>query len=279
MTIQEFKEEVLSSKIAPDNFEQIYDKFVQYQELALKTLKEVHRLCEKNGIRYQLAYGSLLGAIRDGGQIPWDYDVDIVIPYEDKSKMIKALRENLSNEFYAWCPEIDERCGHTLMRITPVGYNSNAIHVDVFYVIGVPDDPIERKKFTAPIGKLYHTRTVKKHRLFSESNGSLKRFLGLLKEKLAYCFINCKHAENEYNDRCGKYKLDKSKYCISANNYADKHTFITDHLWDTHLVELSSGTFQITKYYDEILTAIYGDYLTVPPLKKRIQEVLSSFQH
>lgn len=278
MTTQEFKEEVLSSEFAPDNFEQIYDKFVQYQKLALKTLKEVHRLCEENGIRYQLAFGSLLGAIRDGGQIPWDYDVDIIIPYEDKCKMVKALRENLSKDFFAWCPEIDERCGHTLMRITPVGYDSDAIHVDVFYAIGVPDDPIQQKEFIAPIGKLYHTRSVKKMNILKKARGNWKSVIKLLIEKMRYSSISCNRAEKEFYNRCNKFKMNETTYCIPATNSAGKYIFNTNHFWDTELIDLSEGTFRVTKYYDEVLKIIYKDYMKVPALKSRIEEVLVHYK-
>ena len=48
---------------------------------------------------YQLAYGSLLGAIRDGGQITWDYDIDVFIPYEERGQLIEALNRDLKSEF------------------------------------------------------------------------------------------------------------------------------------------------------------------------------------
>ena len=97
MNQKEFYNEVKDSNICPDNFEKIYDEFQKYQKATLSTLKEFHRVCEINNIRYQLAYGSLLGAIRDGGQIPWDYDIDVILPIEEKSTLIKALDRDLNN--------------------------------------------------------------------------------------------------------------------------------------------------------------------------------------
>ena len=70
MNHAEFLEEVKSSPLCPENFEAIYADFQGFQKAALNTLKEVHRVCENNAIAYQVAYGSLLGLIRDGGQIP-----------------------------------------------------------------------------------------------------------------------------------------------------------------------------------------------------------------
>ena len=122
MKNQEFLEEVLQSNMCPKNFAEIYKEFEHYQSLAIETLREFHRICEKNAITYQLADGSLLGAIRDGGQIPWDYDVDVFVPYEEKDKLIESLRQELSDKYYFYCPEVNKKCRHFMMRVTPKGY-------------------------------------------------------------------------------------------------------------------------------------------------------------
>ncbi len=88
MDSSQFVNEVLNSDICPEGFEAIYEGFQTYQSDVLKVLKEFHRVCEKNGVTYQLAFGSLLGAIRDGGQIPWDYDIDVIVPFEEKGKLM-----------------------------------------------------------------------------------------------------------------------------------------------------------------------------------------------
>ena len=84
-----FYQEVKKTNICPPNFDRIFNDFNNYQDMILKVLYEVHRICEKNEIHYCLAYGSLLGLIRDHGQIPWDYDVDIFVPYIEKKAFIE----------------------------------------------------------------------------------------------------------------------------------------------------------------------------------------------
>ena len=59
-----------------------------------------NRICARNNISYCLAYGSLLGAVRDGGQIPWDYDIDVVISIKDREKLIDCLKQDLGEDFY-----------------------------------------------------------------------------------------------------------------------------------------------------------------------------------
>lgn len=76
MTFDEFEREALGSDLAQDIFKTDYAEFRKLQCLAWDALKEFCRICEKNNINYMLGFGSLLGAIRDGGQIPWDYDIE-----------------------------------------------------------------------------------------------------------------------------------------------------------------------------------------------------------
>ena len=276
MNANEFVEEVLASDICPDNFEDVYKRFQNYQKHALETLKEFHRLCESNEIRYQLAYGSLIGAIRDKGQIPWDYDVDVFVPYEDKSKLINALKTDLHPEFYAYCPEIDPKCDHTLMRISPAGFHSDAIHVDVFYIMALSNDAIEQKEMLQDIDRLFHARSVKKTHVLRDARGSKRRILKLIKEKIDYITLSQKAAETEYDHRCGLYRLEETNYCAPATFDGEKCVYLTSDLWDTELIDLPIGSFRITKDYDRTLRQYYGDYMTVPALDARLNEMKNS---
>lgn len=67
--------------------EQLKIDFIEFQEVIWKGLVDVTKICDQNQIWYQLAYGSLLGAVRDNGQIPWDYDIDIFVKYSDRKKL------------------------------------------------------------------------------------------------------------------------------------------------------------------------------------------------
>lgn len=278
MNSEEFLREALSSDICPIGFEVEYRRFQSYQNLALQALREFHRLCEKFGIRYQLAYGSLIGAIRDQGQIPWDYDIDVMIPYEDKSRLIDAIRKDLSLKFYAWCPEIRDDCDETLMRISPVGFNSDGIHVDVFYMMALPDDQRQQKTMLKNIDKLFHARSVKMTSILRGARGSKRRSLKMIKEKVLYLPWPQKYAEKEYDRRCGMYTLDQTPYCAPATYDAGKCIYETKAFWDTELIELPIGVFRISRNYDKILRQYYGNYLSVPSLSNRIREVMGALR-
>ena len=91
------KTEAIFRKEMHEKLENDFNEFVCYQKLVLDTLNAFHNVCIQSHIDYYLAYGTLLGAIRDKGQIPWDYDVDLWVKYEDVERLI-AFRNDPSDE-------------------------------------------------------------------------------------------------------------------------------------------------------------------------------------
>ena len=272
MNANDFLDEVLASKKYLGDFETEYNRFQYYQNKALQTLKEFHRICEMNNIRYQLAYGSLIGAIRDKGMIPWDHDVDVFVPYEDKGKLVAALKEYLSSDYYAYCPEIVPNCYHTLMRIAPVGFHSDAVHVDVFYIMALPNDSVEQKRLLDGIDRLYHTRAVKKSNIFLDAKRGKKSLIKSIIEKASYIYISQKSAEKEYDRRCSMYRLEETDFCAPATFDADKCVYLTKELWNTEIIDMPIGSFRVTQEYDKILRQYYGDYMLIPDLDLRLRE-------
>ena len=87
-------------------------KKITVRELQLEVLTimdEIHRVCEKNNIKYALIAGSALGIVNYKGFIPWDDDIDICILREDWERFIKALNKDLSDGFYFQCFENDTK--------------------------------------------------------------------------------------------------------------------------------------------------------------------------
>lgn len=66
----------------------------------LEILDVVHQICVSNGLKYSLAYGSLLGAVRHGGFIPWDDDVDLMMPRADYERFLTLWEENPPSGIY-----------------------------------------------------------------------------------------------------------------------------------------------------------------------------------
>ncbi len=278
MNNQEFLEEVLNSDKCPKHFAHIYKEFEHYQSLAIETLREFHRICEKNSIMYQLAYGSLLGAVRDGGQIPWDYDVDVIIPYEEKDKLIETLKRELSDEYYFYCPEVKEECRHLFIRIAPVGYRTELLHMDIFYVVGTPEGEKERREYIEKTSELFEIRFGKYVHAFEEARGSLKRLLRVLIKK-GKALLKYNRAEfDKYQQLWLMYPAREAKVCCLLHSCAKDEPYYDNFIWDSQLVTIDTGTFRISKKYEYVLQNIYGDYKKIPELQSRIKEVLVHYK-
>ena len=277
MSSEEFLEEVLSSQNAPNEFESVYREFQKYQEFTASTLMEFLKVCELCSIPYELAYGSLLGVERDRGQVPWDYDIDIFVPFHAKQKLIEALKKNLNHAFYFYCPEVDVNCRHVFMRLAPVGFRTEAIHVDVFYYVGTPEEPGKRTAFVSQIKELSEKRYGKLVNIREESLGQPRRYFSLLKNrKLPSLFTNVQRSWEEYERLCNFYPIDSSSNCVTADPFADWYVFPTSFLQDTEYVDSEFGEVRVPVARCKLLEMIYGDYMSLPSLEQRIGEVLHS---
>lgn len=279
MNRDEFLREALESGLVDDSFKDKYRKFNEYQDLAMKTLNEVHRVCEKNNIQYFLAFGSLLGAVRDGGQIPWDYDVDICVRINDREALIEALKNDLDSNFYFYCPEVDDKCRHTIMRIAPVGYCSEALHVDVFYLVGLPDDKKEKEKIQRQLISLGRKRYLKKVKILAEAQGNIIRIIKLACGKLACLFFSNEKINREYEYLAHKYQINPTGRTCTADVFARINELPAIVFDDSIILETREGEFRVPKRYIEFLECKYGDYKEYLPIAERINEVLTSYNY
>jgi len=277
MNSQEFLKEVLNSEICPSNFEIIYKSFLKYQKAAIDTLNEFHRVCEENKIQYQLAYGSLLGAIRDNGQIPWDYDVDVFVPFEEKDRLITSLKRDLDDKYYFYCPEVDSKCRHFVMRLAPKKYRTEAIHVDVFYMIGGPKNVEECIDLKQKIASLLNIRFSKLVVAKEEAMGINKKFFKLILNKIKVHSEKLDNVEKQFYDLCSTHPVYNSDYCIPTDKFG-MTTIYDSKMWNTYLISTTTGIYRVPCNYDEILTSIYGNWHQYLPLKSRIKEVTKSYK-
>ena len=105
------------------------------QEYLLGMLKEIHEICEKNGISYYIGRGTLLGAVRNGGFLPWDDDADILMPYDSWLKFKEACKTDLPANRHLGGPDLSESYGHLIPRYvscdTTCIHSCQSLHDDV----------------------------------------------------------------------------------------------------------------------------------------------------
>lgn len=245
----------------------------EIKEIQLDILKKVHLFCEENNLKYSLAYGTLLGAIRHKGFIPWDDDIDIMMLREDYDLFIDNFNETFEYlkvhspekdlEYpYPFAKVSDER---TLL-IENISYKYKmGVNIDVF-----PMDDIDIKdKFTLKVqivlGTLRDIKLVK----FKLNRNPFKNII-LLICKLLLFPIPCRKIINEMVKNSKKYYNKKLDYCCNIS-LGQKTTKPVPKKWFEELInhEFEGYSFLITKYYEQLLELLYGDYMKLPPKEQQ----------
>lgn len=252
----------------------------EQKKVQLDILKYFADFCDKNGLQYYLAYGTLLGAIRHKGYIPWDDDIDVCMPIKDYNKAIELFNEYSKESLYKLVAPSDKISKISFVKVTDertvkietaVNYKNNyiGIDIDVFPLEGAPETKEEFYKWCKKLVGLYtkavfKARKVKQVRFITTCKTLLLKLLYFRKRSDYLKMADRLHAE---------YPYDKADYvgivCTNCQDSFDSR-FKKEWFKDYILVEYEGQMLKAPIGYHEVLTAIYGDYMTPPPPEKRI---------
>ena len=243
--------------------------------ILLDILKDIHQYCIANNIRYSIAYGTLLGAVRHKGYIPWDDDIDIMMPREDYERFIKTYGNSLyriadlSNNSEYSLPFAKVEDSRTIMNEYVDGKTVYGVYVDVFPVDNVPNDVFKRKFFYWRMSCwriLYNLKTVK-----TKKGRSLVKNIVLIVSHFVLRFVSKQDIARRISGMASTYMGNNTNYMgVIADpelyNYYVPSCFFDDY------IELPFETLIVKsiKEYDKYLKAAYGDYMQLPPIEKRV---------
>ncbi len=240
------------------------------QKAILEVALEVKRVCEKNNINYSLAYGTLIGAIRHKGYIPWDDDIDFHILREDYEKFIKACKTDL-NPKYALRSLNEGDYVYHFIKIDDTTttlkehYNKDknykgGVYVDIFPIDVAPQSKLKRAMFLRRIKYLRFRRNI-------ACTDFTNKEYSLLKRIVIKIFQNSNARKYLLKlDKCyKKYRGKKTDYLVTTS-YLFKKSLFEKYIE----CDFEGEKFSCFANYDEILTQIYGDYMQLPPEEKRI---------
>lgn len=251
------------------------------QQLQLKIAKEIKRICEKNNIRYFIIAGTLLGAVRHGGFIPWDDDMDIGMERKEYNKFLRAVETDLGDEFImqTWDKEKNYAFpyGKLMLKntvwIEAIVENvdiTHGIYVDIFPFDNIPNNSLKQK---IQNGKYI----IYKQLMLALNNYNAFTYKNGLKKLIFLIFIasKCVLSSEQVKKLYVKMILN-DKDCDSTYLYAFGMTYSykkgkIKREWIENLREIK---FEDTKFLapcntDDYLTCLYGDYMIPPPLDKR----------
>lgn len=250
------------------------------QMTQLEIAKEIRRVCDENGIRYFLAAGTMLGAVRHGGFIPWDDDMDLGMLREDYEKFCRIAPEKLKPQYVLQNWYTDESYSLPFGKVVKRGtvyleskktkrLKENGFYVDIFPVDTVPAGEAERSALAASLLKLYRTKLMKSGYQPWMDNGRFlwKKRLGYVYYQLLSLTADQKKLAEAY-DALACSVSDSGWVCeqeaLSRPNYFAESLFREYAEYD-----FEGETFTSVRDYHSYLTTLYGDYMQLPPEDKR----------
>jgi len=248
-------------------------------ECLLMIAKEIKRICEKNNIKYFLIGGSLLGAVRHNGFIPWDDDMDIGMLRKDYDEFIRVCKYDLGEAFHLCSLSTEEYYSRPFAKLRLRGtyfpdYGQsenidNGIYVDIF--------PID----VMPIGRFRQKVQILHIKLWRNSlSAKLSTFRGTRKNKIIYMILtsfrilpkkmlvrNLVKWETKYNN--------STSFCyyinFSSNYKYGREIFPKESLCgQMKYLPFEDTEFMVPSNYEAVLKQLYNDYMKLPPVDQQV---------
>lgn len=259
----------------------------QVQSVNLRILLEIDRICRKYGIKYLLDSGTLLGAVRHKGFIPWDDDVDIAFMREDFDRFIKLAPDELP-EGMTLCRPCDIGGGRVFFDFTPkiVYRNSrkhfedeesnyydnvpNRICVDLFVLDRITERPLLRKLHILKMRIIYGMAMGHRYSLdYGKYSGIQKTEVAVL-AALGKCF-SMKTIYRMESRAAQRFAASDSNTCYYSNYQPDYVQLTVPRKGSEEVTELEfeGHSLMAPSGYDAVLKTVYGDYMKLPPESER----------
>ncbi len=259
------------------------------QKVNLYILQEIDRICKKYKINYTLDSGTLLGAIRHGGFIPWDDDADIAMTRSNFEAFRRIVKRELSDKLEFIMPN-EFKNGKVFYDFTPrIIYKPSARHkkndkrdpyegklnhlwVDIFIIDKLPKSKLLQRL------TLFSQKLIYLFSMGHRKKLDLKKYKGSMKIAVSVFSIIGKIISMKYlfrlQDRLSKlfYKSRKSSTLYYSNYQPDYIDIKVNKDWyEKYLnIKFEDTVLSIIDEYDSVLQLVYGDYMTPPPKADRV---------
>lgn len=265
--------------IIPDDYVEV-TKTPEIQKLLLFLIKKIHEICDEHNIIYNVFGGTMLGAVRHHGMIPWDDDIDITMPRPDYDRFIEIVRNSYSDKYcvyvypdkgYAYPFAKFSHNNTILIENLKPEYRQIKLYVDIFPVDGYPQ--YNESVFFNTLKKLKYKRS----RVVCNSRQRQSGIWDFIKFSIRRTeeYLISLHISNYY--------IGKEVSTVMKNRYEDSEYILCQGAGWNQKGKLKKEIYLDRKLYDfdgikvwgiadyhEHLTNLYGDYMQLPPVEKRV---------
>ena len=246
-------------------------------EVQVEILKDIDKFCQEHNITYFLIAGTLLGAVRHKGFIPWDDDIDIGMLRSDYEKFIKTYPSDKNNKYFVQTLETDPNYWHSYAKIRKkntfmneakiASLNLNKeIFVDLFPFDNVKDGGYDKIKYRANIIKVIRESIYVKRKIITLRDCRIK-FLSAI-----FLMFPVKTLYKFQKKLMMKYdKIETTNVACYIGEYQTRNEYLKkDVFLPVKKQEFEGEMFNAINKPEVYLEQIYGDYMKLPPKEKRV---------
>lgn len=255
------------------------------QREILHIFKEIDQICVKYKLRYFAIGGTCLGAVRHGGFIPWDDDLDIAMPREDYERFKRIAAKQLPDNFKIY--DVGQGMHYTCyfmkvhntdttfiekgMSVYPDRYTG--VYVDIMPLDGIPSGSWKKKFYFMKLRNLMRLDWHRKN-MFHPVYAKEKQVGKNIVWKLVNIFIK-RLPDNYFSDKYVQlqksYSYDNSRdLCYTWSKRASQVIFPKSDFEDYVLLPFEDMKMRCPVGYDNFLTVLFGEYMKLPPEEKRV---------
>lgn len=248
----------------------------QLKQIQIEILDVVHAFCKKHEIRYWLDSGTLIGAVRHKGYIPWDDDIDLGMLRDDYNRFCELFnRENDRYRFH--CQENDRgwcfACGKILDTSTVLCEPDEdgvwtCVNIDLFVYDNAPDDDVLVDKMYKRRDQLMWLHDVRLYSSVKRQKNLMKKIFLYLVNLLPQGWVERKISENSR-------RFAEVPTRRVGNFTAVVRIAASKDIFDSFVeIEFEGKRYLAPVGYHEWLTSLYGNYMQLPPEEKRVSHHL-----
>ncbi len=249
------------------------------QSSELDMFRHFVKICEENNLRYYLAGGTLLGAVRHNGFIPWDDDIDVLMPRPDYDKLQKLADKVKTERFFLASLELGN-LNYPFAKIFDLNTEINKtfdhdeteqnLWIDIFPLDGLPSDEKEVKKIfrkSLTMRKMLNIQRSQDGQAKSKVKLILKPFF----KRVLNLFMGIDKTVHKIDKFARKYDFDSYEYIGGIVwGYGPQERMLKKDYLQVVKVTFEDMEVNAPGCYKKYLTELYGDYMKLPPVEKRV---------
>lgn len=255
-------------------------KLKKLQELEFDILKQFIEICDKYDLNYSLAYGTLIGAVRHNGFIPWDDDIDVAMSRADYDKFCKIMESQPLEGYFFQSYITEPQCGLIFSKIRKDNTVLSEIyshHINMHQGVWIdifPYDKVSNNKIKRKIDYLmflvWKNMYIVKCDYNMPPNRSKIGYIFYYVVKFVNLFLSRRFLINKVEKSMTKYKNKSTDYVFSyADNNVEQKKFPSELLDHYCFLNFEGEKVKSFKEYDCYLRNNYGDYMILPPEDQR----------